>query len=649
MRNDLTAAFLAKMADTYRKPIQVLVFHFEEGDRYISDRDISISGQLYDGIVENWGSLQTVGAENAISSTVQFDITLWNGGTERFSDHFYSQDPVDVFVDAYQTFEGLGWADFAKIGEFVIQDPIRIVEASELLSLSLISSNMRYFAQVGSILTRELYPNALEADLNKSIDLIVGNAGRVQCLCANKPPVATLQGSIIRRTVDISVNENLYELGFSDNGTSYQYVQIDEEIIRYRARYNEYFVAIERGCFGTYATSHSDGSQVIQARVPVTYIIGQGSLKSISDVFVGGQSASQTYSWDLNSNPATITFQTQPTYVSNFNLITGTVYFDLIGNQNSADQAWRAIEDSNVSDSAVIHAGSPYHGTLAVIQRTSIPDRGEIVNVYLNITHYAKDAYVGDYVRVWVYGVGEIGRLARPSEYDVIDVGGDVDLDHPHIHADGGNHDHSKVDPSLSTANPSHPHGVAASLQTSLQSDNYSLIEEIYDISLPITGVKQFYFTFPQTQIPARVRAYKAYVTFTIIDSLGADWVNWVKIEMRSDSGGSWHTYHTLTDNEPGRSKTYQIIFPGGWDYTNHQYAGEDLGMRVTAELANGLFGRCRVKFENAFFDFDEIVDTTDGKITSVVASHVPDTVNRRVGDTVYTKDSTVPKKLNLM
>ncbi len=487
MRNDLTAAFLAEMVKDETTPFQLLVFHFDGGDVYLADRDVSVDGQDYQGLVTDWGTLSTVGAENAISSTMELNVTLWNGGEYPFSLYFLAEDPVDVRVDVFQTYQGLTAADFAHIGEFVIQDPIEYSEASRLLSLELVTTNMRYFAQVGSLMTEQDYQNALSSDINKPIDLIVGNAGTVVCLCSQVPPTTTLDRSVVKSTITIEVTDNLDDLGFPIN---HGRVQINEEIIEYNSRTSYSITASARGADGTIATNHSASSQVIQIfeTKKVTYIVGQGPIDDITNVKVRGKDPRTTYNAYPGRNPAVIEFDAQPTYVSAENTASGTVYPDAtVLTGDDALYGYKSYSGNYKAEGAVMYPG---HRNLHIKNTedniAEHKDLGDIVNLFLNVTHWSHAIVSQDdtidqsldprqpsvfnfptrEVTVQVDGVYDGANLKTwtltgPNKANATGVVADTAIDHPHDHVTaGGEHDHYSDDPDFSSSAGDHVHGI---------------------------------------------------------------------------------------------------------------------------------------------------------------------------------------------
>lgn len=474
MLNNLTAPFLAAMASYNRSPIQLAVFHFER-PQYLSDRDIVVNGQSYDGLIENWGELTTVNSENAVSSTQEITLTIWNGGNQPFSDIFQEEDPVNVFVSLYQTFEGLSPNDMALLGEFVIQDPIEYSEASQLLIIDLVSTNMRYFGQVGKLLVKNEYPDALEEDLNKPINLIVGNSGELRCICSKKPPKAVLKGSFLEIPTVIESYQNLRELNFPLTG----YIQIDDEIMGYNQRDTYSLNITSRGAYGTAVSDHTDGTEILLARTSTEFIVGAGPLASISNIKVGGLTTDlnpTVYLGTSLDDPAKLIFSSQPVFTEysrgsrrrdelfDTHIDTGTY-------PNTALFPDNAYLEENRALGALIKR--PNNLRLKVQQTTPQTPDGELIGVFLRVDHWAAKSYNQDEVLVFVSGIDgkfvrsngvsstAIGRLARPNPQDILDLGGEVNLWHEHDHQeDGANHEHSNVDTQVSVSSPAHLHGV---------------------------------------------------------------------------------------------------------------------------------------------------------------------------------------------
>lgn len=436
------------------------MFHFPyAGDKYISDQALGAADGLSfetDALIEDWGELNDMAGGDAeiiaTSEIRQLTLTLWNGGDNPFSDYFLEEDPEDVLVDVYQWFDGLSESDAALIDTFVIQDPIEYDEASRLLRLDLVSIILLYDRQLNDKLKISDYPNALTADIGKGIDLVFGTVSKVPLICAKTAPKATLSGSILANSTNIGVNENLDDLGFSASGT----IQIGEEKIRYSSRTATAFTVSQRG-WTTTASEHLDRDEVVQLITDHTYLVGKGPVSSVSAVKVGGFAApAGIYTAYPSTDPAKVIFSEKP---YSYQFSQGSTFlemqFDSVNSENTARQPYYAYDAADLATAAKINESYPL---LSLKQATVNPDRGEIIKAYLAVEHWESGVFANDYVQVWIEGVGNIGRLSQPNPDDSPDLTAEVDIDHEHSHAVGGEHGHVFTDPDVTANDVEHGH-----------------------------------------------------------------------------------------------------------------------------------------------------------------------------------------------
>ncbi|MDH4320854.1 MAG: hypothetical protein OEV73_05070 [Desulfobulbaceae bacterium] len=617
MRSDLTAGFLAAMSSASRKPRQLLVFHFEAGDVFLSDQEITLGGITYQPLVEDWGELTEAGdPESEVTGGIrQMTITLWNGGNKPFSDHFLGEDPENVDVDLYQWFDGLTDADKALLDRLVVQDPIEFDENSRLLKLDLVSIGMRYDARIGMVLTRDEWPYALEAHLGKTIDMILGAPGQVKTVCAKTAPQATLDGSIISSSITIAVRENLNELGFPAAGE----IQIDEEHIYYSARTASAFTASIRGYRSTEKADHSDGAPVIQRIFDHTYLVGQGPLQSITNVKVAGYPApASIYSVNAASNPARITFNQKP-YSVQFAPSSSleNVTFDDVGPGNTAFQPHNAFDEDANTSSAMISRNYP---VLALVQVNANVNLGQIVRARLVVHHWETNYYLNDHVEVWVEGANVIGNLSRPSSDDNLVLKAEVDIDHPHDHETGGQHDHPFADPWIGTNNPSHDHPLAASEGRAGNSEYGSYGP--YGFSSSGGGVSD--------ELLATIWFNNLYHTATS---------SVINLNIVSTYTGTAQIYYIKVVTEWGQTVTFNDLPPdfsgtltingGSWPYIA---SNQNYWVKVYMYLyVNN--GSISIKIINPLIKYDAKVSLTDSRTTAVSAY-----INQS-GDVSYTQN----------
>jgi hypothetical protein len=449
-----------------RRPRLLSIWHFDDGDVYVSDQTLGAADGLdneYQALVEDWGKIGDVGdPRDPYSSEIrQCTITLWNGGDNPFSDRFLSQDPENVLVDVYQWFYGLAESHKALIDRFVCQDPIGTEEVSRLLRVDLVSLPMRYDGPVGDVIKLADWPNSKEEDLGKYIQLVIGAPGYVRSLCVRTAPKATLLGSILADTTEITANEDLDAEGFAQTGS----LQIGNERMTYSSRTGDTFYISQRGALGTIAAEHLNQEEIQQHVTDFTYVLSRGPVSSIGNVKVAGLLApGSIYTAYPVLNPARVVFSEKP-YALDY--AKGSAFlemqFDAVAGDNNALYPHLAYDPASVTSAAQISESTP---RLSLNQVTSNPDRGEIVKAYLMVEWFAQSAALQhDRVKVTLNGA-VLGYLERPSEEEQLSIDAEVDIDHGHSHTLSGEHSHFLTDPTFGTQESPHGHASTVSEQT---------------------------------------------------------------------------------------------------------------------------------------------------------------------------------------
>lgn len=545
MRTDLSPSFIAAKNSSSRKPRLLMVFQFPvAGNVYVSDQHIETGGVVYLPLVENWGTLSdTAAADNANSAEVrQMSVTLWNGGATPFSNKFLQEDPENVEVLLYQWFADLADSDKLLLDRFVVQDPIGFDESSRLLTLDLVSVNMRYTGRCGKTVTSEEWPHALPEHVGRDIPLIFGSAGECGSLCVKTSPMATIKGSIVSTSVTVECNEDLIAAGFPTSGI----LQIENEKISYSSRTTTTFYGVVRGYSSTKAESHPDNTKIHQFITDHTYLFGTLPIASITNVKVGGQEFDNShYTVSLTAGYGKIICNKKP-YYSQYaaSAETREEWFDLVDEDSTAWQSYNAIDKEHTSTSAMINEA---YRTLSLKNIYSMADQGMIVTAYLLVHHWETDVYTSDYCDVYVEGLGVIGKLSRPSGEDILRLEADVDIDHPHGY----------TDPGISTSDPTHPHYTDSTRGLAANGSPSDLHLYSHDPSGTASGWRYGYIYFYDLQ-PA---ALSSTITFNIGTELsGTAKVNEVKIETE------WGGTVVLNNFDPdvGLNGTITIA-GGGW------------------------------------------------------------------------------------
>lgn len=449
MRNDLSPAFVSAKDSSTRKPRQLLVLQFPIGGNiYLSDQDIVLGGITYRGVVESWGEItESYNSTDTYftAETRQVSIVLFNGGNSPISDMFLREDPENVEALLYQWFEGLADSDKELIDRFVVQDPIKFDELSRLLTLDLVTANMRYGStKCGNTVSLVTWPNAKLEDVGKYIPLLYGSTGECKGLYTRASPSATLKGSIAATSTTILCNEPID--GFPASGT----IQIEDELIQYSSRTSTQFTVYTRGYGGTIKVAHPDNTKVYQYINTHTFIFGEATAGTITGMKVDGYpSPSGIYYTAFSNGYATAVFNQKPyswQYASTSQEYLPSSTDWVTSSVNTALYPHYAYDDNEVSSSALVNATYP---KLAIQLASGVmPDKGLIVAAYLEVHHWASNVYSQDFLNVYIDGIGVLGALARPSADDVVDLSADVDIDHPH----------TNTQPGLTTTDPTHLH-----------------------------------------------------------------------------------------------------------------------------------------------------------------------------------------------
>lgn len=411
-------------------------------------------------LVEDWGVLTDIASgdpkNHEALETRQMTLTLLNTGATPFSNYFASDVPENVEVDLYQWFDDGGQMSGNEelIDTFVAQDPIDLSEANPLLTLDLVSINMRYDNPCGTVIDTDTYANAAASAIGKPIDLIFGTPGEVTTLCSKESAKATLASSILSGTTTIDANEDLSR--FPASGT----IQLDEEQATYSSRTSSAFTVSARGANGTEAAEHLSNTAIVEVITDHTHIIGKGPIQSVSNVKVAGQPNLANYTEQLSSDPATITF-TEPPYAVAFARAASflEMQFDSVNAANTATNASSAF-DSNSADVCTLNATYP---KFSVKQDTVMEDRGEIVKAYLIVEHYESGNLPNDYAQVTLDGT-VLGNLAQPADVETVTIDADVDIDHGHSHSITGEHTHTFTVPTVNISDPNHSHGFSSTV-----------------------------------------------------------------------------------------------------------------------------------------------------------------------------------------
>lgn len=370
MRTDLTANFTTELSTRGRVPIQLAVFKFADGDVCVSDRDITVGGVAYSGLVEDWGELadSSLDMRSNVNGLVrEVSVTLWNGGTTPFYDHFSTEDPENVQVYLYQWFAGLSVADLLLIDIFTVQDPIEASQASQLLTLDLVSITANLSSVIGTAITKAAYPYCADEDVGKYLPIAYGTAGKLPTIKAIYPLSVTLDSEHLPTDTTITVNEDLAD--FPTTGT----IKIGVETITYTGKTTGVGTSSFTGCTRGSGAVYTSGEILTQVITNQTHFLCEGAVASISNILVDGSPVAGGIATTYTTNPARVVFSERP-YHQTFSPTTASFsfYFDTV---TGGDPSWAYGQGSFYLDA--------YYPTVIFTEDGTETDLGTIRSVKL--------------------------------------------------------------------------------------------------------------------------------------------------------------------------------------------------------------------------------------------------------------------------
>lgn len=308
MRSDLSANFLAELGKQGRRPVQLLELRFAAGTRYVSDRAVGVADGLahdYEPLVLEWGELQDTTDPGAVlrGGTIdarQMSVTLWNGGDDPLSAEFSAEHPENVQVYLYQWFEGMAEADKALLDILLIQDPIAYGQASNQLSLDLVSLHLGADPLLGYVLGKAAFPNAEEYGFG--VPVLFGQVSRAKTFLSDMGLMGTLADETTHNATSIVLNEDVS--GWPSSGTLF----INFEKISYTSRSGSTFSGCTRGASSTLAAQHPGGREVFLVGDYYEFAACEGPVTAIDKVYRNGVEITTGFTKLASSNPARVRF-----------------------------------------------------------------------------------------------------------------------------------------------------------------------------------------------------------------------------------------------------------------------------------------------------------------------------------------------------
>lgn len=289
---DFPTDFINELSTQAVTPIQVLVFHFESGTRYISDREVQFQSQVTESLVTDWG---TIHATANVDDTARGDalhcssvsVSITNVGPNWLSKDFITKNPTGTIVEFWQILEGVNTPQL--LNKYIIQDTISFSQGLLSITLDLISIKLQTDPYVGT----------LDPVNNTYSDVLIGPFSEVVGSLYGVNPVAKVNVAYSAGTTSIVTDRDLSTAGFPSSGS----IEIGVDVITYTGITGVTFT----GCSGVDVGS-STGQFVTKVGHDYVFEFGVGPVDSAGPVYVNGEVYTGSYTINKNNNPVLVTF-----------------------------------------------------------------------------------------------------------------------------------------------------------------------------------------------------------------------------------------------------------------------------------------------------------------------------------------------------
>lgn len=293
MRDDLSQDFLDELEAYGVTPVQVAVFKFASGYRYLSDRAFEYEpGEFAESLIDSWGELdRTASVSDTIAGSgvpvSVVSLSILNVGPNWFSSQFNNEPAEGVEVEIWQYL--LGVTDKYLIDSYIIQDNISHSQSSITISVDLVSK----------LMYSDPYVGFLDENIKDYLGVSVGALSGVPGTPYGDNPYAKLAETIEPGATSILCDRDLLTAGFPVSGT----IEIGVDTITYTGISGSTFT----GVLGV-EKSATTGRFVILQGHDYIFSFGSGPVESAGPVYVDGEIYSGPHSIDYTGPVVTVTF-----------------------------------------------------------------------------------------------------------------------------------------------------------------------------------------------------------------------------------------------------------------------------------------------------------------------------------------------------
>lgn len=291
MPRSLNAQFTAAKNALYAKPFYSAIFHFggSVGDAYVSNREITISGNIYKALVRDWGEYSGVAEVREGTFFVPsmnldlINLPLIGSPAKRFTDLWSGLGVEAVEVDIHQNFIEAGTNNVLQDLLFkAVMRPGEYSPSSCALELVGISEKYLEKNEISEPILASDFLLADPDDIGARMNLIYGKPKTVRCHAVKAGLQFPLQEAMSAVSGYIAIAQDAYDrIGLS--GT----VQIGDEQIVWISKTTTptpRLTGLTRSANATPLQSHAKDDNIVQVLTEYIYLIAGHKIKSASNV-----------------------------------------------------------------------------------------------------------------------------------------------------------------------------------------------------------------------------------------------------------------------------------------------------------------------------------------------------------------------------
>jgi hypothetical protein len=416
MAKDLTSNIIANKSKRYgTEPINLLEIDFGgvTGTKYYSDREVTVGGNAYEAVVQDWGDIDFI--LNRSATTTDLHITLVNTLSSPISNIFATETPESKTARLYQWFVGLEEADKTLIFNGKIVSPVKY--GLETVEFDIVDKIIDLESSVGRVITQEGWPRSLPSHRGRIIPKVFGSVTNVPAVC-----VFTAGKSELRETLnDVAMSIEVDDGSVFPLGGAWVLVIEDEQIfIGSRPGGNTLLVATGgRGYNGTTAALHTKGTHIYEQLSSFRYQVfdDEGDVKaaSISNVRVNGVLLDDTqYTIDQVNYPGQIVFDSYPQIDAEKETDFDDYTFDTVvddGTVPYADSSENLTDDNN-SNYAWMKSGQ----RVTLNRAADLNNNNQFKRAWLSVTYFTdKQEWEGNIQARAYWDNNMLGTLPDPT------------------------------------------------------------------------------------------------------------------------------------------------------------------------------------------------------------------------------------------